>query len=117
MKKIFLADDNDGILDMLRIVLEGEGFEVIVPEYPEDILNWPGELPNLIVLDVWMSGADGRNICKQLKSTQQTKGIPILLMSANNDIEQMAKEAGADECIAKPFEISDFLEKCAMLLA
>ncbi|TDS12368.1 response regulator transcription factor [Sphingobacterium paludis] len=116
MKKIFVADDNDGILDMLRVVLEAEGFEVIVSEEPEDIFAWPAELPDLIILDIWMSGVDGRDICKQLKNGPRTKKVPVLLMSANNEVEQMANDAGADGFIAKPFEISDFLEKCVALI-
>jgi DNA-binding response OmpR family regulator len=56
-----------------------------------------------------MSGVDGRDICKQLKSKKQTKNIPIIMISANKDTEKIAKNAGADGFIAKPFEMKELL--------
>jgi CheY-like chemotaxis protein len=68
-------------------------------------------LPDLLLLDIWMSGIDGRDICKELKQKENTKKIPIVLISASREIERSALEAGADDFLAKPFEIDDLLEK------
>lgn len=67
-------------------------------------------LPSLLLLDIWMSGLDGRDICKELKSDDKTKKIPIIMISANKDTKQIALEAGADGFIAKPFEIDTLIE-------
>jgi len=65
-------------------------------------------LPDLILLDVLLSGKDGREIVKQLKSQEETKSIPIIMFSAHPSAEKTAREAGADDFVAKPFHI-DFL--------
>lgn len=60
-----------------------------------------------------MSGQDGREICKLLTNQNHTKDIPIILNLANKDTELFAKEAGANDFIAKPFEMDDLLDKVA----
>ncbi|MCL7987606.1 response regulator [Sphingobacterium sp. lm-10] len=110
MKKILVVDDNEGILDVLSIILEGEGYEVQQIIEPEKVLNLGSDLPDLILLDIWMSGADGRVICRHLKDQPKTKHVPVLLMSANKDIAEIAEEASADGYIAKPFEMEELIE-------
>jgi DNA-binding response OmpR family regulator len=63
-----------------------------------------------------MSGFDGRDICRELKQRKNTRGIPIIMISASRDIERSAYEAGADDFLAKPFEIDDLLGKIRKLL-
>lgn len=58
-----------------------------------------------------MSGEDGREICKILKEQTTTKKIPIIMISASKDADAMAKKAGADDFIAKPFDIEEILSK------
>ena len=83
-KKILVVDDDKDILDALQIVLENEGF-VVVKNFKGDetyqVVNM--SKPDLILLDVLMSGKDGRVICKKLKSSKESKDIPIILMSAH----------------------------------
>jgi CheY-like chemotaxis protein len=66
--------------------------------------------PDLLLLDMWMSGEDGREICRYLKKEAETKHIPIIMISAGRDIKEAAKEAGADDFLAKPFEFDDLLK-------
>jgi len=68
---------------------------------------------HLLLLDIWMAGVDGRDVCKYLKSQQPTKHIPIIMVSANQDTEKIAREAGADDCITKPFDMYKLLERVA----
>lgn len=110
MKKVFVVDDNEGILDVISIILEGEGYEVLQIIEPDQVMDLHADLPDLILLDIWMSGADGRVICRHLKDKPQTKHIPVLLMSANKDIAEIAATAGADAYIAKPFEMQDLID-------
>jgi DNA-binding response OmpR family regulator len=58
-----------------------------------------------------MSGVDGRDICKYLKQQDDTKKIPILMLSASRDIEESAMQACADDFLAKPFEMNELLKK------
>jgi CheY-like chemotaxis protein len=79
----------------------------------EAVLAIKEDLPDLILLDIWMAGIDGREICKHLKNQSLTKYIPIILISANSDTEEIAKQAGADDFICKPFDMDNFLQKVA----
>jgi CheY-like chemotaxis protein len=110
-KKIMVVDDNPGILDAIGIMLEFEGYQVQGELNGDMLLTMENEFPDLLLLDIWMSGTDGRDICKHLKQKQNTRNIPIVLVSASKDIEHSAMEAGADDFLAKPFEMDDLLEK------
>ncbi|WP_166333485.1 response regulator [Sphingobacterium chungjuense] len=111
MKRILVVDDNEGILDVVGIILEAEGYDVQKLIEPDQVLSLTSDdLPDLILLDIWMSGADGRVICKALKDRPHTRHVPIILMSANKDIAEIADNAGADGYLAKPFEMQDLIE-------
>ncbi len=111
LKKIIIADDDPGILDAVGIMLEFEGYQVQCIPNGSDLLNMETEFPDLLLLDIWMSGVDGRDVCKHLKQKESTSKIPIVMISASKDIERSAMEAGADDFLAKPFEIDDLLQK------
>jgi CheY-like chemotaxis protein len=111
IKRVMVADDNPGILDAISIILEFEGYEVSCLEDGDKLLTMESGFPDLLLLDIWMSGIDGRDICRHLKQKQSTRNIPIVLVSASKDIERSAMEAGADDFLAKPFEMDDLLEK------
>lgn len=104
-KKIVIVDDDVAILDSLGTMLDFEGYDVSTFDKGSEIFNYVGEThqPNLIVLDMWLSGEDGRDICKKLKQNEATKDIPVLMMSASRGLEHTAIESGANDFIAKPF--------------
>ena len=106
-----IADDDPAILDSVGIMLEFEGYDVTTTLNGRTVLDMKKELPDLLLLDIWMSGMDGRDICKQLKQDEKTKGIPIVMISASKDIERSAIEAGADGFLAKPFDINRSFEE------
>lgn len=110
-KKILVADDDPAIVDAIQLMLELHDYEVSTTVDGETIYKMEKEYPDLLLLDIWMSGQDGREICKYLKNNPLTKHIPIIMVSASRDIMQSAKDAGADDFIAKPFEMNDLLEK------
>jgi DNA-binding response OmpR family regulator len=111
MKKIMIADDDPGIVDAVEIILDFEGYQVSSTVNGATVLAMQNEFPDLLLLDIWMSGFDGRDICRELKHKQDTCSIPIIMISASRDIERSAYEAGADDFLAKPFEIEDLLGK------
>jgi DNA-binding response OmpR family regulator len=116
-KKLLVVDDDPDILEFLQVILEEEGYEVLTStkgEYLEQLHN--GGLPNLILLDVLLSGKDGREIVKHLKSQDETKHIPVIMFSAHPSAEQTARAAGADDFIAKPFNIDELLARVAKYL-
>lgn len=110
VRKIMVADDDTGILDSISLMLEFAGYEVSTTANGASLLDLK-ELPDLLLLDIWMSGIDGRDICKQLKKNELTSNLPIVLFSASREIEQSAREAGANDFLAKPFEMKDLVEK------
>ena len=93
-----------------------EGYEVTSTLNGNTILT-QNELPDVYILDIWMSGSDGRELCKKLKSEDRTKNIPVILISASNDLKRSAETAGADDFLAKPFEIDALLKKIEKALS
>ncbi|MEP6674670.1 MAG: response regulator [Ferruginibacter sp.] len=116
VKKIMIADDDPGIVDSMSLILEFEGYEVSSTLNGATLLNFDQELPDILLLDIWMSGIDGRDICKHLKQREHTSQLPIVLISASKDIERSAIEAGADDFLAKPFELEELLFKIKTLI-
>lgn len=110
-KKIMIVDDDEGILDALSMMLEYKGYEVSTCKNGNTILTMEQDFPDLLLLDIWMSGIDGRNVCRQLKEKLQTKKIPIIMISASKDIERSAIDSGADDFLAKPFEMNELIKK------
>ena len=106
-----IADDDPGIVDAIEMLLEFEGYKVIPTVDGSTVIDMENELPDLLLLDIWMSGEDGRNICKKLKQVETTKNIPIIMVSASQDIKESALAAGANDFLAKPFEMNNLLSK------
>lgn len=119
MKTILVVDDDVDILDAVDLVLEEEGYQVIKtvnPEYAENIAQ-AEVLPDLIILDVFMSGNDGRDIVKKIKKNSDTKDIPILMISANPSVEKSTLEAGANFFLSKPFSLDTLTDNVSRLLS
>src|SRR5579884_88962 len=117
-KKLLVVDDEPDILEFLQIILEEEGYTVITSnkgEFLEQLHN--GGLPDLILVDVLLSGKDGREIVKHLKSQEETKHIPVIMFSAHPSAEETARKAGAEDFVAKPFEIDLLLSRIATHLS
>ena len=94
------------------MVLEEEGHTVKIISEDEEVDAAIKEFsPDLIILDILLSGSDGRDICKRLKEDEITKHIPIILSSAHQDIEKDVIVYKADDVLAKPFELDDLFSK------
>lgn len=111
IKKILVADDDPAICDSIKMMLELEGFEVDTTVNGQTIYKMEKDFPDLLLLDIWMSGQDGREICKYLKKEELTRHIPIIMVSASRDVRKSAQDSGADDFIEKPFEQEDLLKK------
>jgi CheY-like chemotaxis protein len=110
MKKILICDDDSSILDVLQIILEEGGYETERAVNGEEVLEKVNTTnADLIFLDIWMPGLQGTEVVKQLKQYEHTKNTPIILLSALNEIENSAKESGADDFVRKPFDMHELL--------
>ncbi|HLZ21282.1 MAG TPA: response regulator [Ktedonobacterales bacterium] len=110
-KTILIADDEPGIVDAVEALLLEVGYAVQTTFDGNTISQFRDGYPDLILLDIQISGSDGRDICRQLKSAEQTRCIPVIIFSASRDTARIAKEVGADDYITKPFDLSQLLEK------
>ncbi|MEO8821051.1 MAG: response regulator [Ginsengibacter sp.] len=108
-KKILITDDDEGVQDIFRLIFERAGYDVAIYGEAMSILENNYVSPDLFVLDRQLSGQDGLMVCRFLKNQNSTKDIPVIIVSATPGIGKMAKEAGADDFIEKPFQIKDLL--------
>ena len=102
-KTIVVVEDDESIRDILQIILERSGFTTINCRDGYGIFNGTVDIPDLYLIDRQLSGADGLEICKHLKQQDATSDIPIIILSATPGIAHIAKNAGADAFIEKPF--------------
>ena len=109
-KKILIADDDPGIQDIFSIIFEKAGFDIEIKKDGEDLLKNKFTLPDLFLIDKQLSGYSGLDVCGHLKSQDQTKNIPVIMISAAPNIGALSQEAGADSYIEKPFEVKDLLK-------
>lgn len=116
-KKILLADDDESIREILKIILEREGYVVQVKPNGFFIDDEPlADFPDLYLLDRQLSGVDGLDVCRHLKSLSATSKIPVVMISANPDIGALSLRAGADGYIEKPFKMNELLNKIVSFL-
>ena len=108
--RIFVCDDDPGILEVVKIILEENNYDVITASTGKGIQKkLIKSKPNLLLLDLWMPGIEGTEITKILKRDAATKNIPVIIISALNDTKKITKDIGADGFLPKPFAISDLL--------
>ena len=115
-KKILIADDDPGILEAIEAMLNFIGYEVVTSTDGEALLDMKDNLPDLFLLDIWMPGTSGTEICRGLKRNPATRHIPVILISAGANVKKAATDAAADDYIAKPFDMYDLIGKIERLL-
>lgn len=108
---IYVADDDKAIVDALTFMLESAGYKVSSAYDATVIDMMRTERPDLLLLDIWMSGHDGRDICKRLKSDPKLSCVPVIMISAHPDAGRIAGECGAEDHLSKPFEVGELLKK------
>lgn len=110
-KRILVIDDNPHILEAIELILSSENYEVSVLSKGEDALKRTKEFsPNLVILDLLLSGKDGREITIDLKKNKKTAHIPVIIISAHPTAQKAAADAGATAFLAKPFDVITLLE-------
>lgn len=114
MRKLLIADDEDGVRSLVRITLETDGFEILEARDGDEALAMAREeKPDLMFLDVMMPGVSGVDVCKALKTDPLTTGITIVMLTAQ--AQERDREdglaAGADDYLTKPFSPVNLLSK------
>jgi len=113
-KKILIVDDEKDIVESVQFKLEFEGFECLVAyDGEEALLKARGENPDLILLDVMLPKMNGYQVCRLLKSKEQHRHIPIIMLTAKAQESDKfwGMETGADDYVTKPFELEKLIQK------
>jgi CheY-like chemotaxis protein len=109
-KKVLIVDDEADILEFLEIILTEEGYAVTTSAQGDNLKRMTSHgFPDLILLDMLLSGKDGREIARYFKGQQETRHIPVIMFSAHPGARESALKAGADGFISKPFNIDELL--------
>jgi DNA-binding response OmpR family regulator len=112
--KILVLDDDPDIALMIRMMLEYKGYKVNTAnslQIAKDFLRT--ETASLIIMDMLLSGSNGIDVCRELKSDPSFAHIPVIMISAHPNASSVCIEAGADDFVSKPFQMNDLLERVA----
>ena len=118
-RKILVVDDEKQLVDLIKVRLETNDFEVLTAyDGQEGLARAKKENPDLIILDLMLPKMDGYKVCRMLKFDEKYRKIPIILFTAKAQEEdvKLGEEVGADAYVTKPFESQVLLDKIKELL-
>ena len=105
---VLVVDDESTIRDLLNIFLPTKGLKVILAANGEEALELAKKnIPKIILLDIKMPGIDRMETCRRLRAEEQTRYIPVIMVTAFGTTKTEATDAGADDFISKPFDMED----------
>lgn len=112
-----ICDDDEGILEMMEMLLEEFGYQVVTEvQSTRALKRLEEEMPDLLLLDIWMPVIAGDQVLKNIKLNSNLSAIPVMMYSASNEGPQIAASAGADDYITKPFDLGEMETKIKKLL-
>ncbi|MFD0792573.1 PleD family two-component system response regulator [Mucilaginibacter litoreus] len=119
MRRILAVDDDNDILEILQFILEDSGYKVDTLSDGRRLMETITEKnPDLILLDIMLGSVDGRELCRELKKQNNTHDIPVIMISASHNVSNnLNKDDGPNDFIAKPFDINVLLNSIKRQLA
>ncbi len=117
--RILLVDDEPDIIETISFMLQSRDYLVsIASGGQEGIDKAKTEHPDLLLLDIMMPDVNGYDVCMKLKSDEDTKDIPIIMLTAKGESEAVLKShsIGADDYVVKPFSLPTLLSKLKKFL-
>ena len=116
-KKILVVDDEVELVELVKIRLEANGYEVIMANSGlEGLSKAASELPDLIILDIAMAEMDGYTVLQKLREEEKTKDIPVIMLTAYAKMQSLFEMEGISDYIVKPFDPQDFLLRVGRVL-
>lgn len=120
-KRILIVDDEKQITDIMKTLLQFQGYQVLTLNSSKNVLDFVRENePDLIILDIKMPGEDGYQVCDKIKS-EYSSGVPIIVSTAKSDEKEIIEKAhqfyGADDYILKPFDTQELFNKIAKFIS
>ena len=107
-KKVIIYDDDSDLLEVCSMILEAKNFAVVTKDKCTEILSDIQEHnPDVILMDNWIPDIGGVKATRLVKDSVRFRHIPVIFFSANNNVNELAVEAGADYFLQKPFDISE----------
>src|ERR1700743_2478924 len=114
-KTILVADDDVAIVESISSILNYAGYEVMHVYDGTSVMESVKAQPDLVILDIAMAGHNGLTVCKQLKRQTSTQKIPVIIIAGHN-VRQSAFDAGANDFLAKPFDMDVLQARISALL-
>ncbi|RMH68905.1 MAG: response regulator [Gemmatimonadetes bacterium] len=118
-KKILIADDEEHIRELLKLLLEDDGYDVVTAADGEEAVKTAvEETPDAIILDIMMPKMDGYQAFHSIREHEETRDIPVLVLTAKSEpiYDRISKGIGADGHIIKPFDADEVLERIRNLI-
>ncbi|CAM4372277.1 Response regulator receiver domain-containing protein [Pedobacter westerhofensis] len=111
-KRILIIEDDPGILELLELIFESDGYIVDSSLTGKSVNEIMKLNPDLLVMDVRIEGykLTGDEICAELKAFIPPNGIPVMLLSAERNLPEIALACNSNSYMRKPFDINDLLE-------
>jgi two-component system, OmpR family, response regulator MprA len=116
---VLVVDDEHAIVDFIRLGMRYEGFRVSAAAGGQQGIEMAQHLiPDVIILDVMLPDLDGLQVCKRLRDQPTTAHIPILMLTAKDEVRDRVSglESGADDYLTKPFSFEELLARVRALL-
>jgi two-component system, OmpR family, response regulator MprA len=116
---VLVIDDAENIVEFIKLGLKYEGFEVeVAANGPDGLVAAQRIDPDLVILDLMLPGMDGLEVCRQLRSNPITRDVPILMLTAKDEVRDRVTglEVGADDYLTKPFSFEELVARIHAVL-